>query len=430
MEAVSTGDCMGMTLFWILAGVIALGVGVILMQALLRGGRAGTPPAAAYDMQVYRDQLREIDRDLARGTIGAAEADRLRAEVSRRLLDADRALRAGADESRAPGSARIAAAGAMLLLIGGSFAAYLDLGAPGFPDMPMSARLAEAEIAYRERPSQAEAEAAMAEAPADSRPSMPTPDPQFLELMEKLRSAVTRNPEDVRGQELLARNEAALGNYAAAARAQEKVIALSQPKATAEDHAALAELMILAAGGAVSPEAEEQLTEALRIDPSNGTARYYSGMLLAQTGRPDMAFRLWRGLLESSRPGDPWVAPLRAQIEDLAWLAGVKYQLPPAPPAGGAEAPGPTNEQMQAAGDMTPEERQEMIRGMVEGLNQRLATEGGSAAEWARLISALGVLGDADRARAIYGEALGRFEGRAQDLEAIRAAGAQAGVAE
>ncbi|WP_420022743.1 c-type cytochrome biogenesis protein CcmI [Cereibacter azotoformans] len=425
MEAVSMGDCMGMTLFWILAGVIALGVGAILVQALLRGGR-GAAPAAAYDMQVYRDQLREIERDLARATIAAEEADRLKAEVSRRLLEADRAARSGERDGRAPGSAAIAAAGAVLLLLGGSFAAYLDLGAPGYPDMPLAARMADADAAYRERPSQAEAEARMAASHASTRPE---PDPQFVELMEKLREAVTRNPNDIRGQELLARNEAALGNYAAAARAQEQVIALSQPKATAEDHAALAELMILAAGGAVSPEAEAQLTEALRIDPSNGTARYYSGLLLAQTGRPDMAFRLWRALLEGSRPGDPWVAPLRAQIEELAWLAGAKYQLPPAP-ADEPGAPGPTQEEMQAAGEMTPEQRQEMVRGMVEGLNQRLATEGGTASEWARLISALGVLGETDRARAIYGEAMGRFEGREPDLAAIRAAGVQAGVAE
>ncbi|WP_145104177.1 c-type cytochrome biogenesis protein CcmI [Cereibacter sediminicola] len=425
MEAVSMGDCMGMTLFWILAGVIALGVGAILVQALLRGGR-GAAPAAAYDMQVYRDQLREIERDLARGTIAAEEADRLKAEVSRRLLEADRAARSGESDRRAPGSAAIAATGAVLLLLGGSFAAYLDLGAPGYPDMPLAARMADADAAYRDRPSQAEAEARMAASHASTAPA---PDPQFVELMEKLREAVTRNPNDIRGQELLARNEAALGHYAAAARAQEQVIALSQPKATAEDHAALAELMILAAGGAVSPEAEAQLTEALRIDPSNGTARYYSGLLLAQTGRPDMAFRLWRALLEGSRPGDPWVAPLRAQIEELAWLAGAKYQLPPAP-AEDTGTPGPTQEEMQAAGEMTPEQRQEMVRGMVEGLNERLATEGGTASEWARLISALGVLGETDRARAIYGEAMGRFEGREPDLAAIRAAAVQAGVAE
>ncbi|MCE6961685.1 c-type cytochrome biogenesis protein CcmI [Cereibacter sphaeroides] len=414
---------MEMTLFWILAGVIALGVGGILVLALLRGG-TGAEPAAACDLRVYRDQLREIDRDQGRGTIGPDEAERLRAEVSRRLLDADRALKAEAAATRAPRIATLAAAGAVLLLVGGAVAAYLGLGTPGQPDQPMAARLAQAEDAYRNRPSQAEAEAAMAGVP---RSGLPQPDQQFLDLMEKLRTAVARNPDDIRGQELLVRNEAALGNYAAAAKAQEKVIALLQPKAGAEDHAGLAELMIMAAGGIVSPEAEARLTEALRLDPQNGTARYYSGLLLAQTGRPDMAFRLWRALLEGSAPDAPWVPPLRAQIGQLAWLAGVEYEVPPAPDAG--PAPGPTQGDMEAAQEMSPEDRQAMIRSMVEGLNQRLATEGGSADEWARLIGALAVLGEADRARAIYDEALGRFAGRDADLAAIRAAGEKAGVA-
>ena len=421
MGAVSTGALMEMTLFWILAGAIAAGVAALLVLSLLRGGRSDEP-AAAFDMRVYRDQLQEIERDLARGTIAPDEADRLKTEVSRRLLDADRALKAGNGAGASPRALTLAAAGGMVLVLGGAVAAYLDLGAPGYGDRPMAARLAEAETAYRNRPSQAEAEA---EAARTARSPTPAADPEFLILMDKLRSAVAANPEDIRGQELLARNEAALGNFAAAAAAQSQVIALKTPADTAEDHAALAELKIIAAAGIVTPEAESALTEALRRDPQNGTARYYSGLLLAQTGRPDMAFKLWRGLLEGSQPGDPWVPPLRAQIEELAWLAGVKYDLPPET----AAAPtGPTTADMQAAADMSPEERKAMIESMVEGLNTRLATEGGTAAEWARLIGALGILGQTDRARAIHAEALTRFQGREADLAEIRAAAERAGL--
>ena len=38
-------------------------------------------PAAASDLQVYRDQLSEIDRDLARGVIAETEAGRIRADA-------------------------------------------------------------------------------------------------------------------------------------------------------------------------------------------------------------------------------------------------------------------------------------------------------------------------------------------------------------
>ncbi|MEY3307650.1 MAG: c-type cytochrome biosis protein CcmI, partial [Pseudomonadota bacterium] len=81
--------------FWIAAAGIGLAVTALLLLALLRG-RAGDEPAAAYDLRVYRDQLREVDRDLARGVIAPADAERLRTEVARRVLEADRALGDGA----------------------------------------------------------------------------------------------------------------------------------------------------------------------------------------------------------------------------------------------------------------------------------------------------------------------------------------------
>jgi hypothetical protein len=129
----------------------------------------------------------------------------------------------------------------------------------------------------------------------------------------------------------------------------------------------------------------------------------------------------------ASQPGDPWIPPVMAQIEGLARAAGVQDYTPPEfgqPPS----IPGPTREQMEAAADMTPEERQDMIRGMVSGLMDRLANEGGPPEDWARLIGALGVLGDTDRARAISDEALQVFAGDTGALAMIRDARARAGL--
>ncbi|PJE34159.1 c-type cytochrome biogenesis protein CcmI, partial [Pseudooceanicola lipolyticus] len=84
-------------IFWILASLIALGVAGLLALTLLRTRSAAAPePAAAYDLRVYRDQLKEIDRDLARGTIAEADAERVRTEVARRILAADTRIRAAA----------------------------------------------------------------------------------------------------------------------------------------------------------------------------------------------------------------------------------------------------------------------------------------------------------------------------------------------
>jgi cytochrome c-type biogenesis protein CcmH len=415
---------MGWTMiFWIAAGGMGLAVAALLLLALVRGN-PGAEPAAAADLRVYRDQLREVERDLARGLIPPTEADRLRSDIGRRVLEADRALRGDAGTPDAPRWATSAIAAALLLIVAGGVWTYSErLGAPGYPDLPIAQRIAMADRAHAERPGQAEAEAE-AEAAARALPAPVPPDPAFLDLMTKLRSAVEARPDDLRGQELLARNEAGLGNFAAAKAAQAQVVALKADSVTANDHAALAEMMILAAGGYISPEAEAELTRALKIDPKNGTATYYAGLMFLQTGRPDRTFALWAPLLDRSRPDDPWTPALRAQLSEVAARAGaINYTMPPE-----AAAPGPSTEEVEAAQEMSPEQRQEMIRGMVAQLNDRLATEGGPATDWARLISAYGVLGETARAVEVWTEARQVFADRPADLATVRQAAEDAGV--
>ncbi|MHC0054948.1 c-type cytochrome biogenesis protein CcmI [Actibacterium sp. D379-3] len=409
--------------FWLFAAILAAFVAALLLLVLLRG-RAGDAPAAAYDLKVYRDQLREVEKDLARGVVTEDDAERVRLEVSRRVLEADRALQAGTDGARAPKPLTWAVGGlCAALVLGGSLALYQRIGAPGYPDLPLQARKDAADTARQNRPRQTQAEAMLPPSP-----DLDAPDPRHQELVEQLRAVVEQRPDDTEGLILLARNEAALGNFKAAYVAQSRMIGLKQDQATAEDFAILAEMMILAAGGYISPEAEAALEQALNRDQTNGSARFYLGLLYAQTGRPDIAFRVWRALLNDSAPDAPWIAPIRDGIEELAWRAGVDYTLPPA--AGTPALRGPSDEDMQAAADMTPEERTQMIRGMVEGLNDRLANEGGTAAEWAQLINALGMLGEADRAAAIWAEAQQVFGQRPDQLAQIRAAAENAGVAE
>lgn len=82
----------------------------------MRRQRAGAEPAAAFDLRVYRDQLREVRRDLERGVIDPADAERLRVEIGRKVLAADRALERGETSARrAPGG--IIAIAVLVLLI-------------------------------------------------------------------------------------------------------------------------------------------------------------------------------------------------------------------------------------------------------------------------------------------------------------------------
>ncbi len=110
-----------------------------------------------------------------------------------------------------------------------------------------------------------------------------------------------------------------------------------------------------------------------------------------------------------------WLAPLRAQIaaaakqagltpsaEELAAASAPAAEAAPPPAAEAAPptaaTPGPTQEQMAAAQDMSPDDRMKMIRGMVAGLAARLKANPDDPAGWQRLARAYQVLGEDDKA--------------------------------
>lgn len=404
--------------FWIVAVAMTVMVGAVLARAVVKGARREVSSRAASDVDVYRAQLDEVDRDVARGVIAKADAERVHAEIARRLIAADKA-----QSGETTGTAKSPAFAALLIIaVGliGSVSSYAWLGAPGYGDMALKDRIAFAEEVRKTRPAQSVAE--------DSLPPFVDPvdmDARYKGLMAQLRTTVADRPDDVQGHTLLAQQERRIGNFAAAKTAQARVLTLKGDAINAQDLADMGELQVLSAGGYVSPEAEMSLRASLAQDTSNGTARYYVGLMLAQTGRPDQAFRIWDGLLRAGPEDAPWIPPIVEQIEELAGLAGVRYSLPE---IGSSAERGPSAEDVENARDMTPAERMDMIGSMVSGLSERLATDGGPARDWARLISSLGVLGEWERAQAIHANAVEVFADDLNALDVINAAGRQAGV--
>jgi len=409
-------------LFWIICAIMAAVVAALLLVPMFRGGKDAV--ADAQDVAIYRDQLTEIDRDLARGTLSPDEAERTRTEVSRRLLAADAAGKRSLTEAPARATTAMAVVAAAVV-VGGALWTYDRLGAPGYPDIPLAQRIADSQTFREGRMSQAQAEQAVAEArlAADGIGAAATPDmpADYLAMVEELRQIVPTRPDDLRGWALLALHEARLGQFGAAARAQERVLQLRGADATIEDRMALVDRMVAAAEGFVSPETEAILRDVLSRDDPNLGARYYYGLLYAQTDRPDLAFRLWRDVINEGGRDDPYVQLARVQVEDAAFRAGVEYTLPP--------ERGPDADAMAAARDMSAEDQQAMIEGMVAQLSDRLATEGGTADEWARLIAAYGVLGDTAQAEAIWREAREVFATSAPAMEVLSQAAERAGIA-
>lgn len=397
-------------MFWLVAlGLITI-VGVPMVAALLRRDQ-NIPKAAQQDMGIYKDQMGEVDRDLARGVINEDEAKAARTEVARRLLAADKRATVEVAATTASPNLNIIAVGVVVFALIGTVWLYTEIGAPGMRDLPLQGRIAAEKKARDSRPDQTTAENAAPKLDLET-------DPQHEGLVAQLRNAVSQNPKDTTGLRLLVDNEARLGNLTAAREAQQKLMDILGEDALASDFTDTGEIMILAAGGYVSPQAESALVQALNRDPRNPRARYYSGLALAQTGRPDVAYRMWAGLLEEGPEDAPWIPLIQSQIGQVARAAGISLS--------NQSLPGPSAEDVERATQMAPEDRQAMIRGMVGGLAERLATDGGTPTEWARLIRAYGVLGERGNANSIWLEAKETFKNNNEAMillqEAARAA--------
>ncbi len=392
------------------AALFVLAVLVIGGLMLWQAQRAAWPVMS--DVDVYAEQMRGLERDLAKGVLRDEEFAALRAEIGRRMISAARAGRHQPNPSAAGRDFWAFAGGSILACLLGA-GLYSQIGAPSVPDSPIAERYALSETLKANRVSQATAEA---RSPANDTAA----DPDYVQLVTELRAALQGRPADIQGHELLAKAESRLGNFANAHQAQARVLELKGAEATADEWYAYAELLIMAADTYISREAETALREALRRDPPHKLALFRMGMYFDAIGRPDRTFGIWRKLLEAGPETAPYMPLIRRTITDLAQIAGVKYD----PPA----AKGPSAEDMQSATEMSAEERSTMIAAMVSGLADRLATEGGPAPDWAQLIVAYGVLGEPESARQIFNEALQLFAARPGDLEILQGAAQSAGI--
>jgi cytochrome c-type biogenesis protein CcmH len=356
--------------FLLAAGALTLGALALLIVPLMRSGRA--PPRAAYDLEVYRDQLAEVERDRERGLISPREAAGARVEIERRILEAGRREQEAQLES-SPRRAVLAAIVVAMLLPAVTGVVYLQLGAPHLPDRPLHAR--------------------------DTRPAA---DPEVAELAERLQARVLEAPDDVQGWTFLGRTRAAMGEVGPAIAAYRTALELrpDDPALTT----ALAETLVMEAQGAVTSEAEALFRDALAREPELAQARYYVGLAAAQAGDQHTALEEWRSVLAETPSSVPWRAAVEAAFVETAEELGLdgRAMLAEIRPA----ARGPAAEDMARAAEMDDDARAAMVEDMVAGLAARLEQSPDDLEGWLRLGRSRLVLGQEEAAFAAFERAV------------------------
>jgi cytochrome c-type biogenesis protein CcmH len=214
------------------------------------------------------------------------------------------------------------------------------------------------------------------------------------------------------------------GDAEESAAAYRKAAALEPDNA--ENWSSLAEALQTASTSVV-PEAAAALDKALAIDPRDPRARYFRAVQKDLRGDRRGAVAEWKALLADTPAGAPW----RADLERTIARSGARPEpdgLPAAAPVATAAIPGPTPDQLAAAGSIPPAQQDEMVRSMVARLAARLAANPRDADGWIRLMRSRMVLDDPAGAAAALKSGLEAFPGDAAIQGRLRSAAAQLGL--
>lgn len=291
-----------MTLFWLIGAVAAAAVVAWVLRPLLTRKKVAPPSRVAANVAIYRDQARELDADLAAGTLAREDYERARAELEARALrdagppDAPTAKPPDTPAVEPPrrGFAWTLAAAVPLAAV----ALYVLVGSPGAVD----------------REAQLHASRAQVEA-----------------MVERLAARLRENPDDANGWKLLGRSYGVMGRYAEAADAYAKA-AVRSPR-DAQLLADLADVLAMARGQSLQGEPEQLALRALEIEPGNLKALALAGSAAFERKDFAAAAKHWERMLAYVEPDSEDARSIQQNVAEARSLANEKPSASSKPPA-------------------------------------------------------------------------------------------------
>ncbi|MEQ1697889.1 MAG: c-type cytochrome biogenesis protein CcmI [Hyphomicrobiaceae bacterium] len=380
---------------WISFALLAAAVATLLIRNPRGNAALGTHSP---DLDVYRDQLDELQSDAERGVIDPGQAAAARAEIARRLL-----RQAAADAPAAHAGKPKHTVFAERLLMGSVAAVpvlglllYLAVGSPGLPGSPLAERLA-------------------------SPPNAAAPN----DMIAKVEARLREKPDDGQGWAVIAPVYLSMGRAPDAANAFARAISLLGE--SPERLLGLAKANVMANNGMVNEPARKALQRLVEQDPERVEARFWLAVYDEQNGRPDAAASAYLALLSSGPADAPW---RKAVEERLAAVTGKPGATPApgvtppvlAPAASGPDGKGPTPAQFVAAAQkLAPEMREQMIGRMVAKATDAVKANPQDLAAWSRIVTGHAALGKLPDAKTALKDARQTLSGNAAALTELDA---------
>lgn len=298
-----------MVMFWVVAALLLVGALLLLLPALWAPRAAVQGQAGGANVAVYRDQLREAERDLAADLITPDRFEQLRSEIQRRVLEDTQAAAATGGTLQ---PARRMAMGLALLIPAASIATYLALGEPEatapFVPPAVSADGTRHEITEE----------------------------QIQRMVAALADRLKAEPGNPEGWLMLGRSYTALGRYSDAVIAFRKASELMPGNANVL--ADLADVLGMSQDKRLAGEPARLVQQALDIDPRNVKALALAGSVAFEAKDYAAARGYWERLVAVVPPDSEMARSVQGSIAEARQLESGAPGSPATPATPGATA--------------------------------------------------------------------------------------------
>jgi cytochrome c-type biogenesis protein CcmH len=276
-----------MMLFWVVGAALCVAALALLLRPTMFPPRNGAVSRTASNISIYRDQMRELEADLAAGTLAQADYARARTELEARLLEDVRDPEGAAAR---PGGRRIAlivGAGVPVL----AFTLYLLVGNPAAIDREQEQAVSAAQVEA---------------------------------MVNRLAARLRENPDDVNGWKLLGRSYSVMGRFNEAVDAYAKA-AVRAPR-DAQLLTDFADALAMARGQRMEGEPEKLVLRALEIEPNNLKALALAGTAAFERRDYAAAAAYWERMLPQVPPQSEDARAIRDNVAEARSREGSKKE--------------------------------------------------------------------------------------------------------
>jgi len=357
-----------MIIFWILAaGLMGLALLFVVTPLLSKSEPTPQVDQDQLNLEVFRQQLQELEADLASGDLDQTQYKAARRDLERELLhdvDGNRVSTAAATGK----GGRLTPLLLAVVIPAGAVALYLYIG-----NDAIIARL--------------ETAAAGAAAVPSGHPATPGGEvPPLDVLVQRLAEKMEKTPDDLDGWVMLGRTYFAIKQPEKALGALEKAYGLAPENP--DVITAYAQAVASNAGGKLAGRPAELIRTALEIDPQNTSARWLEGLISYQAGEFATAVERWEAILAGLDPQTQEAADLRDFIADARQQGGLTANATAdEPPSADTATAGATGTRETPRSVETPAGPQVTVRVMLDESLWASADQNDSLFVYAKAVS-------------------------------------------